>query len=202
MKPTIVLLHGAFQNGESTWRKVKPELESQGYKVIVVNLPGRDGDGADPRTLTTDVYRDTVLKAMAGEAAPVLLVGHSFGGITISNVAEAAPEKIKALVYLSAYLPQNGESLMTLAQLDRDSYMSKPGNLVLAPDYSVASIKDDQKAEIFGNDAIGADRDAIAASLIPEPAAAQGIPVKLTAANFGRVPKYYIETTQDRTVSP
>jgi pimeloyl-ACP methyl ester carboxylesterase len=201
-KPTIVLLHGAFQDGHSTWHKVKPALEKHGYKVIVVTLPGRDGDGADPKTLTTDIYRDTVLKAISGEPDPVILVGHSFGGITISNVAEAAPHKIKALIYLSAYLPQNGESLMTLAQMDRDSHLGKPGNLVLAADYSVASIKEDQKAEIFGNDAQGADREAIAASLIPEPAAAQGIPVKLTAANFGRVPKYYIETTQDRTVSP
>jgi pimeloyl-ACP methyl ester carboxylesterase len=201
-KPTIVLLHGAFQNGSSTWRKVKPELEKHGFKVIVVNLPGRDGDGVDPKSLTTDIYRDAVLKATSGESDPVILVGHSFGGITISNVAEAAPDKIKALVYLSAYLPQDGQSLMTLAQMDRDSYLGKPGNLVVAGDYSVASIKEDQKAEIFGNDATGADRDAIAASLIPEPAAAQGMPVKLTDANFGRVPKYYIETTEDRTVSP
>jgi len=201
-KPTIVLLHGAFQDGNSTWHKVKPELEKHGYKVIVVNLPGRDGDGADPKSLTTDIYRDTVLKAISGETQPVILVGHSFGGITISNVAEAAPDKIKALVYLSAYLPQNGQSLVTLSQTDRDSYLGKPGNLVLSADYSVASIKGDQKAEIFGNDATGADKDAIAASLIPEPAAAQGMPVKLTDANFGRVPKYYIETTQDRTVSP
>jgi len=201
-KPTIVLVHGAFQTGESTWRKVKPELEANGYKVIVVNLPGRNGDGADPKTLTTEVYRDVVLKAMETEKAPVVLVGHSFGGITISNVAEAAPEKIKALVYLSAYLPQDGQSLMSLAQTDRDSYLAKPGNLVLAPDYSTASIKDEQKAEIFGNDATGEDRDAIAASLIAEPAAAQGMPAHLTEARFGKVPKYYIETTQDRTVSP
>jgi pimeloyl-ACP methyl ester carboxylesterase len=201
-KLTIVLLHGAFQDGQSTWARVKPELEAAGYKVIVVNLPGRGGDGADPKTLTTDVYRDTVLKAIAGEQSPVILVGHSFGGITISNVAEAAPGKIKALVYLSAYLPQDGQSLMTLAQTDRDSYLGKPGNLVLAPDYSTAWIKDDQRGEIFGNDASPADREAIAASLIPEPAAAQGMPVHLTEANFGRVPKFYIETTQDRTVSP
>ena len=201
-KPTMVLLHGAFQDGQSTWKKVRPELESRGYKVVVVNLPGRDGDRADPKSLTTAVDRDTVLPAIGAEALPVVLVGHSFGGITISNVAEAAPHRIKALVYLSACLPKDGESLMTLAQTDRDSYLGKPGNLVLTPDYSVASIKEDQKAEIFANDAVGADRNAIVASLIPEPAAAQGMPVKLTAANFGRVPKSYIETTLDHCVSP
>ena len=199
-KPTIVLLHGAFQDGFSTWRKVKPELESQGYKTVVVNLPGRNADGVDPKTLSTDVYRDAVVKEISREIAPVVLVGHSFGGITISNVAEAIPRRIKALVYLSAYLPQDGESLMSLAQTDRDSYLGKPGNLLLTADYSIASIKDDQKAEIFGNDAVGADRDSIVASLIPEPAGPQGMPVKLTSSNFGKVPKFYIETLQD-TVS-
>jgi pimeloyl-ACP methyl ester carboxylesterase len=202
MKSTIVLLHGAFQDGHSTWHKVQPELEAHGHKVVVINLPGRGGDGVDPHTLTSDIYRDTVLKAIREEAAPVVLVGHSFGGITISNVAEAAPDKIQALVYLSAYLPQDGQSLMTLAMMDRDSYLAKPGNLVLTADYSVASIKDDQKAAIFGNDASGAEQEAIVASLIPEPGAPQGMPVKLTAENFGRVPKFYIETLRDNCVSP
>jgi pimeloyl-ACP methyl ester carboxylesterase len=199
--PTIVLLHGAFQTGESTWRKVRPELESKGYKVILVTLPGRDGDGADPHSLSLDLYRDTVLHAIAGESQPVVLVGHSFGGVTISNVAEAAPDKIKALVYLSAYLPHNGESLMTLAMTDGDSYLAKPGNLVLSPDYSVASILDEQKAEIFANDATGEDRDAIVASLVPEAAGPQGVPVTLTPENFGRVPKFYIQTAVDHCVS-
>ncbi len=201
-KPTIFLLHGAFQNGYSTWRKVMPELDLKGYKVIVVNLPGRDDDGKDPKTLSTEIYRDTVLQAIEGETAPVVLVGHSFGGITISNVAEAAPDKIKALVYLSAYLPRDGESLMTLAQTDRDSDLGKPGNLILSPDYALASIQEEQKANIFANDAIAFDRVEIVESLIPEPAGPQGIPVKLTEANFGRVPKFYIETTEDHCVSP
>jgi pimeloyl-ACP methyl ester carboxylesterase len=201
-KPTILLVHGAFQDGNNTWSRVKPLLEKAGYKVIVVTLPGRDNDGADLKSLTPDQYRDTVLKAIAEESAPVVLVGHSFGGITISNVAEAAPDKIKALVYLSAYLPQDGQSLMDLAKIDRDSHMGKPGNLVLTPDYSSASINPEAKADIFANDANDADRVIIVDSLIPEAAGPQGVPVKLTDANWGRVPKFYLETTQDHCVSP
>jgi len=201
-KPTIVLLHGAFQDGVSTWSKVAPLLEAAGYKVVVVTLPGRNGDGVDPHSLTTERYRDAALALIDAEPAPVILVGHSFGGITISNVAEAAPDKIKALVYLSAYLPQDGESLLALAQLDRDSYLGKPGNLEFTPDYALASIKEDQKAVIFANDALEADLETIVASLSPEPAGPQGMPVHLTETKFGRVPKFYIQTLQDHTVSP
>lgn len=173
-KPTIVLLHGAFQDGRSTWSRVQPELEAKGYKVLVVNLPGRDGDGADPHTLTPAIYRDTVLKAIEAEKDPVVLVGHSFGGITITNVAEAAPDRIKALVYLSAYLPQNGESLQSLAKQDPASGLSKPGNLVFPADYATATIAESAKADVFANDATGDDRASIVASLIPEPAGPQG----------------------------
>jgi pimeloyl-ACP methyl ester carboxylesterase len=199
---TIVLLHGAFQNGLSTWRKVRPLLEAAGHKVIVVNLPGRDNDGVDLHTLTADIYRDAVLGVISQEPGPVVLVGHSFGGITITNVAEAAPEKIKALVYLSAYLPKSGESLMSLASTDGDSNFAVPGNLVLAPDYSFASILDSVKADTFANDAAGEDREAIVSSLISEAAGPQGAAVVTTDERFGTVPRFYIQTTQDHCVSP
>ncbi len=201
-KPTIVLLHGAFQDGSSTWSRVKPALEAKGYKVVIVDLPGRGGDRTDPHALTQEVYRETVLKAVRAEKDPVVLVGHSFGGITITNVAEAAPDHIQSLVYLSAYLPQNGESLQSLAKQDPGSGLSKQGNLIFPPDYATASIADGAKADIFANDATGADRDAIVASLIAEPAAPQGVPVKVSEANFGRVRKFYIETLQDHAVTP
>jgi pimeloyl-ACP methyl ester carboxylesterase len=64
-----------------------------------------------------------VLAAIAGEKRPVVLVGHSFGGMTISNVAESAPAKIKTLVYVAAYLPANGQSLLALSQTDHESKM-------------------------------------------------------------------------------
>jgi len=198
---TIVLVHGAFQNANG-WSRVKTKLEADGCKVIAVNLPGRDGDGTDPHKLTPDDYKQAVLKAVSTEARPVVLVGHSFGGITVSNVAEAAPEKISALVYLSAFLPKNGESLQSLAQTDADSALGRDGNFVVSPDYAYASIKPEHAAELFGNDAIDGDREAIRKSLISDPLAPMAMPVVLTATRFGKVPKYYIETTEDLIVSP
>lgn len=201
-KPTIVLVHGAFQNGKSTWYRIAPKLEQNGYKVVVLNLPGRDNDGTDVAQLTPELYRDTVLKAIQSVTGEIILVGHSFGGVTISNVAEAVPEKVRALVYLSAYLPKDGQSLQSLAMTDKDSNLAVPGNLILSPDYKFASIKQDAKADTFANDASQPDKKEIVDSLIPEPAGPQGVPAKLTAERFGKVRKYYIETTTDHCVSP
>ncbi|HKI26236.1 MAG TPA: alpha/beta fold hydrolase [Candidatus Sulfotelmatobacter sp.] len=200
-RSAIVLVHGAFQNA-GTWGKVVSELEAKNCSIVAVNLPGRDGDLADPEKLSTDDYKQAVLSAVSAQAGQVVLVGHSFGGITISNVAEAIPEKIEALVYLSAYLPQDGQSMRDLAQTDTDSRLGKDGNFVMTPDYKYAFVKPDQAVAIFGDDATGADREAIGESLIREPLAPMANMVKLTAERFGRVPKYYIETTADAVVSP
>ena len=201
-KPTIVLVHGAFQDGKNTWSRVKPLLEKSGYHVVVVNLPGRDGESSDPSKLSTDIYRDKIRAVVDAQKGPVVLVGHSFGGIQISNVAEAEPKKIAKLVYLSAYLPKDGDSLDSLSKTDGESLLGKPGNFVVAPDYKYASINPDNAADIFGNDASGADRDLIAKGVIAEPLPPLGMPAHLTDANFGSVPKFYIKTSQDHTVGP
>lgn len=201
-KPTIVLVHGAFQDAASTWSRIGAELRQKGYKVVVVNLPGRDGDQSDSKKLTIEDYKQTVLHAISSESTPVVLVGHSFGGITISNVAEAAPDKIKALVYLSAYLPKDGDSLQSLSQTDVDSQLGKAGNFVVSPDYKYASVNAERGGDLFGNDASGASKEAIRKSLIPEPLAPMANPLKLTSERFGKIPKYYVETTRDVVVSP
>lgn len=79
---TVILVHGAFQNANA-WLRATPKIEARGWKVVAVNLLGRDGDGTDPQTLTTEHYKNAVLNVVSAEAKPVLLVGHSFGGITI-----------------------------------------------------------------------------------------------------------------------
>lgn len=126
----------------------------------------------------------------------------SFGGITISKVAETAPEKIRALIYLSAYLPQNGESLQSLSQTDADSKLGQDENFVVSPDYKYAGVKPEHFTDLFGNDAKGVVKNAIGKSLIQEPLAPMANPIKLTADRFGRVLKYCIETTEDLVVSP
>lgn len=115
---TIVLVHGAWEDA-SIWSDVTAELEGMGHVVHTVNLPGRAGDTTPTSQITLDSHRDAVLSVVQQSEEPVVLVGHSFGGMTISAVAEAAPEKVERLIYLAAYLPQNGQSLQDLAFSNR-----------------------------------------------------------------------------------
>jgi pimeloyl-ACP methyl ester carboxylesterase len=196
---TYVLVHGAFQTA-SVWDRVVPLLEEGGNTVVAVNLPGRADDATPLAEITLQDYVDTVTKVIEQQSESVILVGHSFGGIVISQVAETIPEKIKTLVYVAAYLPQTGESLVSLSGVDHWNGFTQE-NFVVAPDYGYADVLGRDRVNIFCGDCSEADAELVRDSLVKEPLAPLGTPVTLTAEKFGKVPKVYIETTDDNAVS-
>jgi pimeloyl-ACP methyl ester carboxylesterase len=105
MKPTIVLVHGAFAES-SSWNDVIDSLESTGHSVIAAANP--------LRSLTADAASvGDLIRTVEG---PVLLVGHSYGGAVISNVPADAGE-ITGLVYVCGFAPEPGESAFSLSGL-------------------------------------------------------------------------------------
>ncbi|MFJ5295607.1 alpha/beta fold hydrolase [Pseudomonas sp. NPDC088368] len=198
-KPTIALVHGAFENA-GIWQGVEAGLKADGYQVIVPTLPGRVGNPASPDKVSLNLYRDTVLKSLDGAKTPVVLVGHSFGGIVISDVAEAKPAKVRSLVYLAAYLPKDGDSLLSLATADKEAKIGPQLNI--DKEHGIASIARNARADLFANDGSEQLRQAIPALILDEPLGPLATPVKLTPAAYGAVPKFYIHTAKDQVVSP
>jgi pimeloyl-ACP methyl ester carboxylesterase len=198
-KPPIVLVHGAFEDGQ-VWGHVSAKLEKDGYKVVTVDLPGRPGNPMSPDKVSLDLYRDTVVKALGASKHPAVVVGHSFGGIVISDAAEKAPKKIKTLVYVAAYLPHNGDSLVSMAQQDRDAKIGP--HLQIQKDKGIASIEYSARADLFANGGPEGLRKAIPDQILDEPLAPLATPVKLSDAKFGKVDKAYIHTALDQVISP
>jgi pimeloyl-ACP methyl ester carboxylesterase len=202
--PTYVLVHGAFQDAR-VWDDVKPLLVARGASVVAVNLPGRRGDAAAPESLTLEGYRDAVLRTVNAQTGPVVLVGHSFGGITISNVAEAAPEKIQTLVYLAAYLPTaatTDQSLAKLAETDQwNQFNKKRQNFLIAPDYKTASVLAEDQLMLFCANCQPEAQKKTLAVMQAEPLKPAASALPLTAARYGAVKKVYIHTTADNAVS-
>lgn len=195
---TIVLVHGAFQDGR-VWSAVTPLLESRGHKVVVVDLPGRPANPADPRAMSLNVYRDAVIAAIGPGTEPVTLVGHSFGGFTIAAVAEAMPRRVASAVFLAAYLPRSGESMQALAQSDRWNKFSQE-NFVIARDYATATVLERDRALIFCEECAPAQRAVLLAGMVDEPLKPAGEAIALTAA-FDGVRKVYVATSRDNAVS-
>src|SRR5881296_4155495 len=105
VKPSIVLVHGAWADG-SSWSRVVGLLQVQGYTVYVPPNPLR-GLASD------SAYIASFLQSISG---PIILVGHSYGGAVITNAAIGNPN-VKALVYIDAFAPDQGESLATLSSV-------------------------------------------------------------------------------------
>jgi pimeloyl-ACP methyl ester carboxylesterase len=102
-KPTVVLVHGAWSDG-SSWAPVVSQLQRRGYPVLVEPNPLR-GLASDAAYLTAYLQQHT--------SGPVVLAGHSYGGAVVSNAALSDPD-VKALVYIDAFVPDQGESILGL----------------------------------------------------------------------------------------
>ncbi|MDP9077709.1 MAG: alpha/beta fold hydrolase [Bacteroidota bacterium] len=194
---TIVVVHGAWSDA-SAWDAVVPLLQKKGYEVIAVNLPGHGKDTTSFANISLDTYVSAV-KSAIGDRKNVILVGHSFAGIVISQVAEEIPSQIKELVYLAAYLPRNGESLLSLAQQDAGSHTGK--YLQIDKDHGAAIITKDGIVDVFVADAPKGVQDYVIANWKTEPLAPLAASVTLTDANFGSVKKAYIHTANDHAIS-
>src|SRR5256712_13426673 len=135
-KPTIVLVHGAFADG-SSWSKVIPILQRDGYTVIAVQNP--------LSSFAADV--ETTKRVVDAQAGPVVLVGHSYGGAVITQAAAGSPN-VKALVYVAAFAPDSNEALGALLQRYPDLGLGK----ALAPDAAGFLYIDPAKyPEVFAN---------------------------------------------------
>jgi pimeloyl-ACP methyl ester carboxylesterase len=201
-KPTVVLVHGAWQ-APFAWAPVVTDLQQQGYTVVTVELPAHGDDQTPVAGLTLLSYRDKVLaaiNALPASTGPVILVGHSLGGAIISTVAEAAPTKIAKLVYVAGFMPVNQQSVFDLAQQDAQSLLGPA--LSFSADGLLAKVAPAQVVNIFCQDGSAAVQQLIQTNYRDEPAAPLAEKLSLSTANYGRVPKYYVHTQQDHAISP
>ncbi|MEO8770813.1 MAG: alpha/beta fold hydrolase [Ferruginibacter sp.] len=194
---TFVLVHGAWQ-APYVWDNVKKQIEKNGNKVIVVDLPGHGDDQTPPVKASIDAYRDKVIEAMNGSNEKVILVGHSMGGMVISAVAEKIPGQISKLVYVGAYVPTNGQSLLDLANMDKQSLLGP--SLIPSKDQLTLDVKKENLISIFCQDGSEDVKKLLLSKYKAEPAIPFANKVILSAANFGSVDKYYIHTAQDHAV--
>ncbi|NJM46215.1 MAG: alpha/beta fold hydrolase [Alkalinema sp. RU_4_3] len=195
---TYILIHGAWHSSWC-WHKVQSLLEQQGHRVLTPTLPGHGDDRTPIAEISLQAYTDTIGKLLTILSEPAILVGHSMGGIVLSQVAEQWPDKVKLLVYLSAYL-LSGQSILDVSSEAPDSLV--PPNLIIHQEQGICEIKPESIREIFYADCSEADFNAAKSHICPEPLAPFATPLQVTNERFGQVPRIYIQTLQDRAVTP
>jgi pimeloyl-ACP methyl ester carboxylesterase len=184
-KPTIILVHGAFTDG-SSWSKVIPMLDADGYTVIAVQNP--------LTSLADDIA--TTKRVIDAQKSPVIVVGHSYGGAVMTAAAASSPN-VKALVYVAAFAPEVNEVL------------SAPGAKFAPPALSSALVPDAagflyvDRAKF--HDAICKDvpaADARVISATQKPVAGSVFTASVPGGAWKTIPSWYIVASEDQAINP
>jgi len=197
---TFVLVHGAW-HGAWCWERVVPLLESHGHRVIAPDLPGMGSDGSSLSEVTLEMWARFVAALVRQQPEPVVLVGHSRGGIVVSQAAEYVPDHIRTLVYLAAFLVPDGRTLLDTMRRIPPRPESKD-SLVFAPGGATSTIAPDAVKRVFYNTT--PDEWVARAAVLsgPEPMVSFTTPLQVTDEGYGSVDRVYIECTQDRAIAP
>jgi pimeloyl-ACP methyl ester carboxylesterase len=196
---TFILIHGSWHSSWN-WHRVIPILEGKGHRALAIDLPGMGRDKTPINEVRMQSTVEKICKLIDSIEGKVILVGHSKNGIMISQAAEYRPDKIEKLVYLAAYLIPNGKTQREYSLQDTQGvlrpYVTRYEELnahTLQPEIYKEGLYADCDDDITE----------LAKLLLSHEPVESGItPLQLTGDNYGRVPRIYIECTEDRAVTP
>ena len=196
---TFILIHGSWHSAWN-WHKVLPILKEKGHRVLAIDLPGMGRDKTPVNKVRLETTVQYICDIIDQEAGKVILVGHSKNGIMISQVAEYRPQKIEKLVYLAAYLVPDGKTQREYSIMDADGWL-KPHVVLDAKKESSILLPVIYKEGLY-HDCDDYITELAKLLLSAEPIESGIVPLALTEENFGSVPRYYIECSEDRAVTP
>jgi pimeloyl-ACP methyl ester carboxylesterase len=192
--PTFLLIHGAW-HGAWCWDRLAPHLLRRGHRVVAIDLPAHGDDPTPWYRTTLRGYAECVSRTAAQQDEPPLLVGHSMGGMVITQAAHQAPQQFAGLVYLCAFVPLPGDRMLGLARSDGGSVVGRHSSMRL----SGIRFPADAAGETFCGEC---DADTVrwaGSRLRPEPI----LPMlqRLKAGAPLTLPRVYLECTRDRAIS-
>lgn len=197
----LVLVHGAY-GGAWCWSRVVGPLEAAGHTVETLDLPGAGDDETPVEGVTLESCATRVGGVLARSDEPALLVGHSMGGVVITQAASNFPDRVTALVFVCAFMPSDGQSLLDLTRLPEGRNDMIQANLVLQGDPPVAYLPPEAAAEAIYN---RCDEETIAWAVTrrrPQPVAPFATPVDVDESVLAELPRSYVLTAYDQSIPP
>lgn len=196
----LILIHGG-SHGAWCWQRVLEPLRDAGHQVETPNLPGRGDDAHLATTVTLEDWVSHVSSVIDAGPTPVVLVAHSMGGLTASQLAERRPADVARIVYVAALVPGDGEAgLPALQQVGGESLLLAPGAMQFSEDQALVCMSPDTIRRIFYSSSADEDADWAIEQIYEEAFAPLITPLTLTANGFGTVAKTYIVTTLDEAI--
>jgi len=196
---TFILVHGSWHSSWN-WHKVMPILKHKGHNAIAIDLPGMGRDKTPIQKVTMKSAVDKICQLIDRIEGEIILVGHSKNGIMISQAAEYRSHKIEKLIYLAAYLIPNGKTQQEYSALDTTGVL-KP-YVTRHPELGAHTLQSKIYKEGLYHDCPDDITELAKLLLSHESVASASTPLQLTDKNYGSIPRYYIECTEDKAVTP
>ncbi|NOT45414.1 MAG: alpha/beta fold hydrolase [Acidobacteria bacterium] len=235
MNTTVVLVHGAW-HGAWCYERVIPLLAAHGIVAVARDLPAHGLNARFPKSYdvrpldaaafaaevsplagtTLDDYANSIIATIdqvrAGGQSRVILVGHSMGGVAITAAAERVPDKIDALVYLTAFMPRSGIGATDYIHAPENAGELVGPQLLSDPAVTAALRIDHRSADpayrartrlAFYGDVSEADFAAAEHLMTPDvPVVPFATPIATTVERWGSLPRHYIKALKDRAILP
>jgi len=198
----FVLVHGAFA-GAWAWGPLTERLETAGHSVETLDLPGSGEDRTPVAEVTLDACVERLCEVLrTGEEAAVV-VPNSMGGVVTTQAAARCPERVAAIVYVAAFVPEDGESLLDLTGLPEGADDQVQANVVVEGDPPVATMPDEASIDALYGCCSEEVAEWAVARHRPQAVAPYATPVSLDDPEaLDAIPRSYVLCTRDRAIPP
>ncbi len=200
----VVLIHGAWA-GSWVWDRLLPRLSAAGLRCAAIDLPGNGAGALAPEAVTFEMYLRHLQAVINALPDPVSLVAHSGGGNVASAFAELRPDLVSRIVYVAGIMLPNGKSFVDIVA---EAAATHPDAVGVDPatqysrDGRVSYVPPDAAIAYFFNDCAPEDARAAAQRLTPQGEGGRAVAMRTTPQRYGRVPRLYVEASNDRSVIP
>jgi pimeloyl-ACP methyl ester carboxylesterase len=195
----FVLVHGAF-SGAWIWGPLIDRLNAAGHTAEAFDLPGLGDDQTPASEVSLDACAGRLCEVLASSSEPAIVVANSMGGLVATQAVANCPSNVRAIVYVTAFLPKNGQSLLELTKLPEGAGDQVQANIIVEGEPPVARMP----AEASRQALYGCCTDDVAVWAIarqrPQPVAPFVTPVSIPSGALDHVNRYYVVCTQDRAI--
>jgi pimeloyl-ACP methyl ester carboxylesterase len=195
----FVLVHGAF-GGAWSWEPVVAPLEAAGHTVETLDLPGGGEDRTPVEEITLESCAERVCDVLTSRPEPAVLVGYSMGGAVVTQAAGRCPDHVASLIFVAAFMPSDGQSLLDLTQLPEGQGDMIQANIVVEGEPPLASLPSDAAAAAIYNCCPPDVAAAAVARRRPQAVAVFATPVSVDEERLSALPRSYVLTKQDNSI--
>jgi pimeloyl-ACP methyl ester carboxylesterase len=196
----FVLVHGAFA-GAWLWEGIVGKLEAAGHTVEMLDLPGSGNDHTPLEEINLNAYAERVCEVLGRSDEQAVLVGHSMGGMAVTQAASRCPDRVASLIYVAGFLPGEGQSLRGLTELPEGEGDHVQATMVVSGEPPIATLLQDDSIIAFYNQAPPEQALWAAQGQRPQPVIPFVDEARLSEG-YERIPRSYVHCTRDQANMP